>query len=102
MIAVSAEDVFDTISEARTIAPVLDDLGYRRLAIVTSKYHTRRAGHIWRYRLSRSSRVHSIAARRDPFDPEAWWRSGQQIRWLLAEYGGWLFYYWTRWYGDAG
>jgi hypothetical protein len=34
------------------------------------------------------------AAEADPFDPDAWWREGRQIRWLMAEYGAWVFYLW--------
>lgn len=96
VIAVSAEDVFDTISEANAVAPVLRENGVDRLIVVTSKYHTRRAGHIWRYRVEGDFEVFTAPARDDPYDPNGWWRSGRQIRWLLAEYGGWLFYYWSR------
>jgi uncharacterized SAM-binding protein YcdF (DUF218 family) len=95
VIAVNAEDVYDTISEARTIAPSLQDLGLQRLLIVTSRFHTRRAAHIWRNRLEQEFQVGSAPARRDPFDSQGWWRSGRQIRQLMAEYGGWAFYYWS-------
>ena len=94
IISISAENVFDTIGEARAVTPVLKERGLRQLIIVTSKYHTRRAGHIWRNRTAGQFQVTTAPARHDPFDPEGWWRSGRQIRWVLAEYGGWLFYYW--------
>jgi uncharacterized SAM-binding protein YcdF (DUF218 family) len=94
VVSISAEDVFDTIGEARAVTPVLKERGLRQLIIVTSKYHTRRAGHIWRNRTAGEFSITTAPARHDPFDPEEWWRSGRQIRWVLTEYGGWLFYYW--------
>ncbi len=94
VLAISAEDAFDTISEAQAVTPLLKENGLRQLIVVTSKYHTRRAGHIWRNRTSTELSIATAPARNDPFDPDGWWRSGRQIRWVLAEYGGWLFYYW--------
>ncbi len=96
VLSVSAEDVFDTISEAQAVAPVLKEHGLQQLIVVTSKYHTRRAAHIWRNQTSGEFSITTAPARHDPFDPEGWWGSGRQIRWVLAEYGGWLFYYWRR------
>ncbi len=95
VIAVSAEDVYDSISEARTVSPILATRGLQRLTIVTSRFHTRRATHIWRNRVQQSYRIDTAPARRDPFDTDGWWRAGRQIRQLMAEYGGWAFYYWS-------
>jgi uncharacterized SAM-binding protein YcdF (DUF218 family) len=92
VLAVSAPDVYDTITEARTLAPVLAREGLRRLALVTSRFHTRRAAHIWRQRVTRPFQVAAVPARRDPFDPAGWWRSGRQLRQVLGELGGWLLY----------
>jgi uncharacterized SAM-binding protein YcdF (DUF218 family) len=97
VIGISAEDVFDTISEARNLAPTLRQRGLRRLLVVTSRFHTKRAAHIWRHRLPEPFQIDTAAARRDPFDAEGWWHSGRQIRQLMAEYGGWVFYYWSLW-----
>lgn len=92
VLSVCVEDAFDTISEARAVALALQGQGLHRLTLVTSKYHTRRAGHIWRNRVPGGFVISTAAAREDPFQEDGWWRSGRQIRWLLAEYGGWLFY----------
>lgn len=92
VLSISAEEVFDTISEARVVASALTERRLRRLIVVTSKFHTRRAGHIWRNHSAGEFQVATAPARHDPFDPEGWWRSGRQIHWVLAEYGGWLFY----------
>ncbi len=95
VLAVNAEDVYDTISEALTLAPVLEARGLQVLLIVTSRFHTRRATHIWRNRLDHEFRIGAAPARRDPFDSDGWWDSGRQIRQLMTEYGGWAFYYWS-------
>lgn len=95
IISISAEDAYDTISEARGVAPALQAQGLRQLLIVTSRFHTRRAGHIWRQQLQGAFQITTIAARKDPFDPNGWWREGRQIKQLMAEYGGWLFYLWN-------
>ncbi len=97
VISISAEDAFDTISEAMSIAPTLEQHGLRRLLIVTSPFHSRRAAQIWRNRLAQDFIIDTAPARRDPFDPQGWWRDGRQIRQLMAEYGGWAFYYWSLW-----
>jgi uncharacterized SAM-binding protein YcdF (DUF218 family) len=97
VVSIAAEDAFDTISEARAIAPALWERGMRRLLVVTSRFHTRRAVHIWRHRLPYGFSLDSAPARRDPFDPGGWWLSGRQVRQVMAEYGGWVFYYWSLW-----
>ena len=38
--------------------------------------------------------IYMVAAASDPYDPDNWWKDGRQIRWLLAEYGAWIFYWW--------
>ncbi len=35
-----------------------------------------------------------VSAQTDPYDPDHWWKDGRQIRWVLAEYGGWVYYWW--------
>jgi len=97
VIAIGAEDAYDTISEARSIAPVLQKQGLGHLLIVTSRFHSKRAAHIWRHRLRQTFEIDVAPARRDPFETDGWWRSGRQIRQLMTEYGGWVFYYSSLW-----
>jgi hypothetical protein len=35
-----------------------------------------------------------VSAKTDPYDPGGWWKDGRQIRWLMTEYGAWIYYYW--------
>ncbi len=94
VVPVSVEDAYDTISEARALGPELERLKVRSILLVTSRFHTRRAATIWRSLYGGRLKITPVAAREDPFDPEGWWRDGRQIRWVMAEYGGWIFYGW--------
>lgn len=94
VIAISAEDAYDTISEAEAVEEYLLQNRYRKIIVTTSKFHTRRARHIWKKILQDKITIQMVAADQDPYDPETWWKSGRQIRWVLAEYGAWIFYWW--------
>ena len=101
VIRVSAEDAFDTISEARAVGTALRDTSVRSIIVATSRAHTRRARYIWNRLYEDVYTVNTAAARADPFDPAAWWHQLRQIRWVLAEYGGWCFLWWQRWFGPG-
>jgi uncharacterized SAM-binding protein YcdF (DUF218 family) len=94
VLSVSAEEAYDTVSEARLVAPALHAAGIASILVTTSKSHTRRAGYIWRRLHGDRLAIASVAARADPYQPDGWWRSGRQIRWVLAEYGAWLYLHW--------
>lgn len=96
VIAVSAEDVYDTTSEAEAVAPELLRRGIKKIILTTSKFHTRRAHFIWEKLLGNRLTICTAAAHTDPYDPNGWWKEGRQIRWVLAEYGAWVFYFWKQ------
>ena len=99
--AVSAEDAYDTVSEARVVGGQLLKAGIRRIIIATSRYHTRRAGYIWEHAFPGRFIIRMAGARNGPFSPHCWWKDGRQIRWVLAEYGAWIYYFW-KWEGPGG
>lgn len=94
IIAVSAEDAFDTISEAEAVGGEILRRGMKSVLVTTSKSHTRRAQHIWNHLHGERLSIHVVPAATDPYDPESWWKDGRQIRWVLAEYGAWVYYWW--------
>jgi uncharacterized SAM-binding protein YcdF (DUF218 family) len=103
VIAINAEDAYDTVSEAKIVGKALADEGVTSVIVTTSKYHTRRAGYIWRHLYAGQFTIRVAAASKDPFSPRAWWKEGRQIRWLLAEYGAWIYFFWkTGWDTDRG
>ena len=93
---ISAEDAYDTVSESEAVGRELIRAGITRIIITTSKFHTRRAHYIWKHNFPDQFSIHTVAARTDPFSPTGWWKEGRQIRWVLAEYGAWLYYFWKR------
>jgi uncharacterized SAM-binding protein YcdF (DUF218 family) len=99
IMAISAEDAYDTISEARLVGDTLINTGMKSVIITTSKFHSRRAHYIWSKMFKDRLDVYVAPARNDPFNPESWWLEGRQIRWVLSEYGAWLYYYYMRLFG---
>jgi len=93
-ICISAEDVYDTVSEAKYLGEILIRKGYTRVIITTSKFHTKRACFIWKQLFGKRLSISAVSAKEDPFDPDRWWKSGRQVRWVLAEYGAWIYYFW--------
>jgi uncharacterized SAM-binding protein YcdF (DUF218 family) len=96
IIAISAEDAYDTISEAEIVGEILINNGMTDVIITTSKFHSRRAHHIWSKMYKGKLRIHVAPTPDDPFTPEAWWKNGRQIRWVLSEYGAWVYYFWMK------
>jgi len=94
IIPISIEDAYDTVSEAEAVGRELIERKWTMVIITTSKYHTRRAKFIWRKMFDDQLTIYMVSAKTDPYDPHNWWRDGRQIRWVLAEYGAWIYYWW--------
>ena len=91
---ISAEDVYDTVSEAKVVGREVLGQGLHSVLITTSKYNTKRARYIWKKMYDGKLSIRTVAAKTDPYDPSGWWRDGRQIRWVMAEYGAWIYYWW--------
>jgi uncharacterized SAM-binding protein YcdF (DUF218 family) len=96
ILTISAEDAYDTVSEAEAVGRELINEGYRNIIITTSRSHTRRAGFIWKTMFKDHLTICMVVAKTDPYDPKGWWKQGRQIRWVLAEYGAWVYYWWKQ------
>ena len=94
IIWVSAEDAYDTVSEAQAVGRELIRLHLNKIILATGKSHTRRARFIWRNMYENQLVVTMVAAKSDPYDSNNWWKDGRQARWVLAEYGAWIYYWW--------
>jgi uncharacterized SAM-binding protein YcdF (DUF218 family) len=94
VISISAEDAYDTVSEAEIVGTEILQKEFTKIIITTSKFHTRRARFIWNKRFGDALSIRSVSAKTDPYDPKGWWKEGRQIRWVLAEYGAWIYYWW--------
>ncbi|MDZ4800748.1 MAG: YdcF family protein [Bryobacteraceae bacterium] len=70
-----AIQAFSTEEEASEFERELRARNITRLLIVTSNYHTARAGRIFRRRLGNAVEVRMFAAPDRLFDPDRWWQS---------------------------
>ena len=94
IIIISAEDAYDTMTEAQAVGSELLRRKFKKVIVTTSKSHTRRARFIWRKMFEGELEVSMVSAKSDPYNPDNWWKDGRQIRWVLAEYGAWIYYGW--------
>lgn len=82
-----------TYGEAREIVQWLRARGYRVILLVTSRYHARRAGMVFRDVADGNLRILVRPSRFDDYDPEAWWRRRITLRRTVVEYQKLLFYW---------
>ena len=94
IIRISNQDAYDSVSEAEAIGRELIHRKWTTVIITTSKFHSRRAKFIWQKMYNKRLTIFMVSAKTDPYDPENWWKDGRQIRWVLTEYGAWIFYWW--------
>ena len=75
-----------TAAEAITLRDLARQHGWRRVIIVSSKYHLRRSGFAFRREL-RGTGVDVLmrGTRHDGLEPEGWWRRRADIREVVAE-----------------
>lgn len=77
-----------TEEEARHLVPEMEKQGHHRLLIVTSNFHTARAGRIFERMAGQYTKIVMIPAPDPFFSPETWWhtREGQKT----------VFYEWSK------
>jgi uncharacterized SAM-binding protein YcdF (DUF218 family) len=78
-------DAESTREEAEHLAQEIRSYGARSLIVVTSNYHTRRAGLIFR-RLNPNVQVSIAAAPAPPFTAETWWHTRTGRKMFLQEW----------------
>ncbi len=70
----------NTFAEAQVLRPFVVEHGWRRILVVTSNYHTRRARYIFRHVMPESVRMRIAGARDSEFDPGHWWQARQGLK----------------------
>lgn len=87
-----------TLAEARALIGFLQEKGFHRILLVTSRSHARRARAIFTTLAGGRLEVLVVPSRYDPFRPEDWWHNRALARRLVTEYGK-LLTWWTidRW-----
>jgi uncharacterized SAM-binding protein YcdF (DUF218 family) len=76
----------NTAEEARTLRELALQHGWRRVLLVTSKYHVRRV-RLAAHRALRGTDVEVLVrgSRYDPSTPDRWWTRRNDLRWLATE-----------------
>jgi uncharacterized SAM-binding protein YcdF (DUF218 family) len=80
--------VNSTRQEAEAISPCIHDQGWKDFVVVTSDYHSRRAGMIWRTVTGARNpgiRVYTEGVRDPEFD-QSWWRSRLSAKTWFMEF----------------
>jgi uncharacterized SAM-binding protein YcdF (DUF218 family) len=79
-------DALSTDEEADEFAPVLQRRGVHSLLLVTSNYHTARAGRIFAGRLGSGVQVKVVAAPDKYFTPDGWWKNREGRKTAFFEF----------------
>jgi uncharacterized SAM-binding protein YcdF (DUF218 family) len=80
----------DTLEEAQVMRGLVAAHGWRRIIVVTSNYHTRRARYIYRRVMPSGVSVSVAAANDSQYDASSWWQSRAAIKIFMHEFAGML------------
>jgi uncharacterized SAM-binding protein YcdF (DUF218 family) len=83
-----AHDGDSTLEEAEALAKLARERKWKRVILVTSNFHTRRARYICRRIFPQAVDVRVASARDGDFDPEQWWTERNSIKRLTKEFAG--------------
>lgn len=78
-------DCRSTRDEAERYLPEFRRLGFKRILVVTSNFHTGRAGRIFRA-VAQEPEIHMMAAAAREFRPDDWWLRRQDQKNLFLEW----------------
>jgi uncharacterized SAM-binding protein YcdF (DUF218 family) len=78
-------EAHSTVDEAEAMRPVFQRLGAKRIILVTSNFHSRRALEVFRLYLPEFEFQMEGSPEHD-FDPDAWWKTPDQRRLWSSEY----------------
>jgi uncharacterized SAM-binding protein YcdF (DUF218 family) len=84
----------NTREEAEALAPLISSRGWKRVLIVTSNYHARRARFIFERVLPAGVSVSVSGAHDSDFDPARWWETRQGQKLFLGELLGYAVAWW--------
>ena len=78
-------DASSTVDEARLVLPVIRNKGYRRILLVTSDYHTRRASSIYHAEAPDLTFI-TVAAPDLHYSADGWWHNREGRKTFLYEW----------------
>jgi uncharacterized SAM-binding protein YcdF (DUF218 family) len=84
----------NTREEAAAVSEFVASHAWKRILVVTSNYHTRRARYIYERSLPPGTALQVSAAHDSEFDPSGWWRTRLGVKLFFYETGGLLVAMW--------
>jgi uncharacterized SAM-binding protein YcdF (DUF218 family) len=84
----------NTREECTALSQLLAERGWKHILLVTSNYHTRRAGYICSRLLPPGTELHVVAAPDSQFNPDDWWQSRQGEKIFFHEVVGFAAAMW--------
>ncbi len=84
----------NTLEEAGAVSAFLSSHGWKKIIIVTSNYHTRRARYIYDHVLAPGTDLRVVAAPDPAYDPNSWWRTREGLKTFLYESLGYIVARW--------
>jgi len=89
-----AHDAENTREEAELLEKLARERKWRRVIVVTSNYHARRARYIFRHVFPPQVDVRVAGAPDEDFDPEKWWEKRSGIKRMFQETVGMMVAMW--------
>jgi uncharacterized SAM-binding protein YcdF (DUF218 family) len=84
----------NTLEEAGAVSTLLSSRGWKKILVVTSNYHTRRARFIYERVLAPGTQLRVIAAPDPAYDPNSWWRTREGLKMFFYEFIGSIVAHW--------
>lgn len=92
----------NTRDEAAEIDKLIVARGWKRIIVVTSNFHARRARYICERTFPQGTVLRVVGARDSDFDPDNWWRTRLGIKIFAHELVGMAVAMWEMRHSDAG
>jgi uncharacterized SAM-binding protein YcdF (DUF218 family) len=84
----------NTLDEAGAVSEFLVTHGWKKIIVVTSNYHTRRARFIYERALAPGAELRIVAAPDPAYDPNSWWRTREGLKTFFYELVGYVMARW--------
>lgn len=95
-----AQDADSTKEEAEALVKLAKSKKWKKVIVVTSNYHTRRARYIFRRVFPQDIETRVASAHDGDFDPQLWWEKRKSIKELMREFAGMLMAVWELRHGS--
>jgi uncharacterized SAM-binding protein YcdF (DUF218 family) len=90
-----------TRDEAMALSALISSKGWKRIIVVTSNFHTRRARYICERAFPPGTALRVVAARDSDFDPDHWWETRLGVKIFTHELVGMLVTMWEMRHQEA-